>query len=253
VDSRIANAADSWKMPVATTSHQEGPMTAFGGFPPATTRFLRELRDNNRRDWFDAHRADYEAHWVAPAKAFVVAAGQQLAELVPGIRAEPRVLGSILRINRDTRFSRDPSPYKDHLDFWFWEGERRRAVSGFFARLTPERLGVGAGCHGLDPERLARFRQAVADPSTGAELAGIAQRLEAAGYQLGGAMLKRPPAGFAADGPGGRFLLHKALFVHHDEPADERVQTAAVLSECMRHWSALAPLHRWLTGNVQAT
>jgi uncharacterized protein (DUF2461 family) len=102
------------------------------------------------------------------------------------------VLGSILRIHRDTRFSRDPSPYKDHLDFWFWEGERR-AVSGFFARLTPEHLGVGASCHGLD---------------------------------------KRPPAGVAAD---------------------ERVQTAAVLSECMRHWSALAPLHRCLTGNIQAT
>jgi uncharacterized protein (TIGR02453 family) len=226
-------------------------MTAFGGFPPETTQFLRELRVNNRRDWFDAHRDDYEAYWVRPAKAFVVAAGQQLAELAPQIRAEPRVLGSILRINRDTRFSRDPSPYKDHLDFWFWEGERRQAVSGFFARLTPESLGVGAGCHGLDPERLTRFRQAVADRSGGAELAGIARRLEAAGYELGGATLKRPPAGFERAGPAGRFLLHKALFVHHDEPADERVHTAAVLSTCMRHWSALAPLHRWLTDNVQ--
>jgi hypothetical protein len=59
-------------------------MTAFGGFPPETIRFLRELRANNRKEWFDAHRADYEAHWVAPAKAFVVGAGQQLAELAPG-------------------------------------------------------------------------------------------------------------------------------------------------------------------------
>jgi uncharacterized protein (TIGR02453 family) len=228
-------------------------MTAFGGFPPETIRFLRELRANNRKDWFDAHRDDYEAHWVAPAKAFVVAAGQRLAELAPQIRAEPRVLGSILRINRDTRFSRDPSPYKDHLDFWFWEGERRRAVSGFFARLTPEALGVGAGCHGLDPERLARFRQAVADPASGVDLAGIARRLEAAGYQLGGATLKRAPAGFESAGPAGRFLLHKALFVHHDELADERLQTDAVLAICMRHWRTLAPLHRWLTDNVQAS
>jgi hypothetical protein len=79
-----------------------------------------------------------------------------------------------------------------------------------------------------------------------------AQRLEAAGYQLGGAALKRPPAGFAADGPAGRFLLHKALFVHHDEPAHERVHDDAILAICMRHWSSLAPLHRWLTDNVQA-
>jgi uncharacterized protein (DUF2461 family) len=140
-------------------------MTAFGGFPPKTIRFPRELgvnnnNNNNNKDWFDAHRADYEAYWVAAAKALVVAAGQQLAELAPGIRAEPGVLGSIFRINRDTRFAR-----------------------------------VGAGCHGFDPERLSRFREAVADLSTGAELAGIAQRLEVAGYQLGGAALKRPPRG----------------------------------------------------------
>jgi uncharacterized protein (TIGR02453 family) len=226
-------------------------MTAFDGFPPETIEFLRELRDNNRKDWFDAHRADYEAFWVAPAKAFVVAAGTMLAELAPGIHAEPRVLGSIFRINRDTRFSRDPTPYKDHIDFWFWEGDRRRAVSGFFARLGPELVGVGAGCHAVDPARLTRFRQAVADPASGAELAGIARRLEATGYELGGATLKRPPAGFPADGPAGRFLLHKALFVHHDEPADERLHSEAILAACGRHWRALAPLHRWLTDNVQ--
>jgi uncharacterized protein (DUF2461 family) len=51
-------------------------MTAFDGFPPETIRFLRELRVNNRKDWFDAHRADYQALWVAPAKVFVPAAGQ---------------------------------------------------------------------------------------------------------------------------------------------------------------------------------
>jgi uncharacterized protein (TIGR02453 family) len=226
-------------------------MSAFGGFPPETLRFLRELRSNNRKDWFDAHRADYEEFWVTPAKAFVVAAGEMLAELAPGIRAEPRVLGSIFRINRDTRFSRDPSPYKDHVDFWFWEGERPRAVSGFFARLAPERLGIGAGCHGLDPERLTRFRQAVADPASGAVLAGIAERLEAAGYELGGATLKRPPAGFPGNGPAGRFLLHKALFGHRDEPVDERLHSQAILATCGRHWRTLAPLHRWLTDNVQ--
>ena len=115
-------------------------MTAFGGFPAGTIRFLHELRVNNRKDWFDAHRSDYEAFWVTPAKAFVVAAGELLAEFTPEIRAEPRVLGSIFRINRDTRFAPDASPYKDHIDFWFWEGERRRAVSGFFARLTGQAL-----------------------------------------------------------------------------------------------------------------
>jgi hypothetical protein len=46
--------------------------------------------------------------------------------------------------------------------------------------------------------------------------------------------------------PAGRFLLHKGLFVHHDEPADKRIQTEESLATCMRHWSTLALLHRWL-------
>lgn len=65
-------------------------MPAFGGFPPETISFLRELRANNHKEWFDAHRADYQAYWVAPAKAFVVAAGQLLTEIAPQIQAEPR-------------------------------------------------------------------------------------------------------------------------------------------------------------------
>lgn len=124
-------------------------------------------------------------------------------------------------------------------------------VSGFFARLAPEFVAIGAGCHGVEPERLTRFRQAVTDPSSGAELAGIAARLETAGYEPGGAALMRPPAGFASGGPAGRFLLHKALFVHQDEPADQRVHSQAILDGCGRHWRALAPLHRWLVDNVQ--
>ena len=63
---------------------------------------------------------------------------------------------------------------------------------------------------------------------------------------------RRAQAAVASGPPAGRFLLHKGLFVHHDEPDDKRIQTEEVLATCMRHWSALAPLHRWLTDNVQA-
>jgi hypothetical protein len=70
--------------------------------------------------------------------------------------------------------------------------------------VTPELVGVGAGCHGFDPERLTRFRQAVADPASGAELAQLGARLETAGYQLGSGALKRPPPGFSGGGQAGR-------------------------------------------------
>jgi uncharacterized protein (DUF2461 family) len=92
------------------------------------------------------------------------------------------VLGSIFRINRDTRFSPDKRPYKDHLDLWLWERDRKAAVSGLFARVSPELVGVGAGSHSLDKSALAASRGAVADTQAGPELARIVAGIEAAGY-----------------------------------------------------------------------
>ena len=122
-----------------------GEMSEFTGFPPQTLDFLTGLSANNSKDWFDAHRSDYDAYWVEPAKAFVEAAGEALVDLAPEIEAQPRVNGSIFRVNRDIRFSKDKRPYKDHRDFWFWEGQRKQAVSGFFMRITPDALGIGVG------------------------------------------------------------------------------------------------------------
>ena len=62
------------------------------------------------------------------------------------------MLGSIFRINRDTRFSADKRPYKDHLDFWFWHGVRATAASGLFLRLTPDDVSIGAGTHDLQKD-----------------------------------------------------------------------------------------------------
>jgi hypothetical protein len=111
-------------------------------------------------------------------------------------------------------------------------------------------VGVGAGRHGSDPEPRRRFRRAVTDPSGGAELAEVAARLQAAGYRLGGAALKRPPQ-VPKRRPGRAVPAAKALFVHRDEPAAARVHTGEVLAVCARYWRALAPLHRWITDSVQ--
>jgi uncharacterized protein (TIGR02453 family) len=222
----------------------------FTRFPDQTLSFLRELRANNTSDWFHAHAREYESFCLTPAKEFVKAAGPEIESFIPGIRAEPRVLGSIFRINRDVRFARD-QPYKDHLDFWFWEGERKAAVSGLFARVSPDFLGIGAGCHSFDKERLAAFRQAVVDPHAGPLLDREASALESKGYTLQGKALKRPPKGYTEDGKAGRFLLFNALYMHVDLPAELATQDGAMLSTCLKHWRELAGLHRWITEHAQ--
>jgi uncharacterized protein (TIGR02453 family) len=219
-------------------------------FPPDTLAFLAELRANNDKAWFDANRGRYQAAYVDAGKEFVEAAAPMLATIVPGIHAEPRVLGSIFRINRDTRFSADKRPYKDHLDLWFWEGERRSAVSGLFARVTPDLVGVGAGAHHFDKPALTAYRAALADPVAAAELARAADGAERAGYPVGGEYLARTPKVPLADPAAERFLRHTALVVAREEPAelalDERLLPALEL-----HWQAMAPIHRWLMAHVQ--
>src|SRR5689334_8192732 len=123
-------------------------MDAFSGFPKETTKFLRELSKNNDRTWFEAHRRDYQANYVEPALTFVSAIGPRLQKISPSISFEPKINGSLFRINRDVRFSRDKRPYKDHIDLWFWHGSKRGWASpGFFCRMLSDRLILGGGMH----------------------------------------------------------------------------------------------------------
>ncbi len=90
----------------------------FDGFPLEAMQFFADLEHNNNRDWFQAHKPDYQNHIIAPGKAFVLALGQRLAAISPHIQFDTRTngAGSMLRIYRDIRFSKDktsaPHPLK---------------------------------------------------------------------------------------------------------------------------------------------
>ena len=223
--------------------------TTFRGFPTETLKFLINLRTNNTKKWFDAHRSDYDDCFVAPAKSFVEAIGPKLAKLSTGLVAEPRINGSIFRINRDVRFSKDKTPYKDHLDFAFWEGEKKASGSSLFLRVSPDGVIIGTGFHQGCPEQLKAFRAAVADPKSGQKLVDIATKLRKKDHQLHGIHFKRIPRGFTDDGPAAEFLLHDCLYVMHNDRA-ERACEKDFISTCIRHWRSWMPLHQWLIDNT---
>jgi uncharacterized protein (TIGR02453 family) len=221
-------------------------------FPPQTQAFLRDVGAHNDRAWFDDHRDAYQGAYVEPAKAFVEAVAPALAQIAPDVQAQPRVLGSIFRINRDTRFSADKRPYKVHLDLWFWEGERRTAQSGFYLRVTPDSVAIGAGANHLSREGVDRYRAAVCDARAGGELVRIVADLEGGGWALGEARLKRAPKAWQAADPAAEPLLRRdSLFVARREPAELATDAERLVPACVEVWSALAPLHRWLVAHVQ--
>ena len=149
---------------------------AFGGFPAATFEFLDGIAAHNEKTWFDAHRSVYERGYVEAGRAFVAAIGPRLATLSPGVKFDPKINGSIGRINRDIRFSKNKQPYKTHLALWFWHGDRRGwDRPGFYLHIGQDRMFLGCGMHGLEGEILDSFRQSVIHPrSAKALLAAVA-------------------------------------------------------------------------------
>lgn len=228
-------------------------MSDFSGFSKKTTDYLASLGKNNNKPWFDEHRADYEELYLEPAKQFVEAVGPWLKKLSPDVQAQPRVNGSIFRVNRDIRFSKDKTPYKDHIDMWFWDGEdRKKAISGFYIRVAANEVIVGAGAHGFDSARLKAFRNAVADTKTGPSLAKAIEKVESAGYSVGGEHYKRAPKSFEeAKGTTAKLLLHNALFVDFTAKTPKDLRSEQFVDYCINHWSKMAPVHHWLVDELQ--
>jgi uncharacterized protein (TIGR02453 family) len=219
----------------------------FAGFPRQGLRFLEDLLHNNERTWFQANRDTYEQKLLEPARDFVEALGAELAGAGVDAHADPRVGGSIMRINRDTRFSRDKRPYKTHLDLWFWQGSRpSRESPGFWFRLTPKQLILGAGMHRFERPLLERYRQAVVDKEHGRALTKAVRAVERAGYEVGGRNYKRVPAGFDAQHERAELLLHNGLYAGREFELPQEVHSAAFPRFCAKHYRKLAPLNAWL-------
>jgi uncharacterized protein (TIGR02453 family) len=225
-------------------------MTDFSAFPAATHDFLRGIADNNGKEWFEDNRQFYEDGYVAPARQFVDAIGPKLKSISPGVRYEARINGSISRINRDVRFSRDKRPYKDHLDIWFWHGEKKGWDPGFYLRITPATLYLGSGMHGLQGKMLDDFRSAVLAESSGRALTKAVAVVEKAGpYEIGGVTRKTVPRGFDAGHERARFLLHEGLYAGIELPG-EVAGWRGFIDLAVRHFSATWPIGRWLLAEV---
>ncbi len=198
----------------------------FVGFSDETFLFLRQLAENNDRMWFEKNRKTYEDHLIAPAKLLVTSIGARLEEFSPNFQADPRINGSIVRINRDIRFSKDKTPYKTHLDLWFWEGKSERTwdCSGFFFRLSPQSLILGTGIHSFSKPTLAAYREAIVNPPEGSALINAIRRVEQAGpYEMGGDSYKRVPTGYDPDSERAEFLKRKGLFAQIEGPIPHNI------------------------------
>lgn len=232
------------------TSPRTAAPTQFAGFGPKTLKFLADLGRNNEKSWFEAHRSEYEQLYLEPAKAFVEAVGPKIAKFAPAVVWEPRVNGSIFRVNRDIRFSKDKTPYKNHIDVWFWEGDRKTALSGFYLRIRDKTIHLGAGSHGFSKDALARYRRCMHDEQAVRALGSLIKRLGRAGYSVEGKTYKQAPRGFDGIGVATELVLYGGLSAGVERKSPPELGRAEFVTYCAREWKKLAPLHRWLMDNI---
>lgn len=215
-------------------------------FSPATFRFLRALARHNNRPWFKAHQADYEAHVREPFLQLIADLQPATASLSAHYRADPRkVGGSLFRIQRDTRFRHDKSPYKT------WAGariyhERRREIAApsFYLEVAPGECFIGAGLWHPESHTLRNIRNFIADNPAAWQRAAHG-RAFATHYTFWGESLTRAPRGFPADHPLLEDLKRKS-FAAGVEFDDALACSPRLLRFAESHFRRLAPLVDYL-------
>ena len=162
-------------------------------FTPQLFEFLTELKANNNREWFEANKPRYQADVREPFLAFIAALRPRLLNLSPYYVADPKPLGgSLFRIYRDTRFSKNKDPYKTVASAYFWHEAGKLDTPGFYLHLEPGECFIGCGLYQPDPKTRTKVTDAiVAQADEWQRLTGAKEFKKL--FKFGGESLQRVP------------------------------------------------------------
>lgn len=207
----------------------------YASFKPETLAFLADLTANNNREWFAANKERYEVQVLDIALNFIQSMHDPLKKIAPHFTAIPqRMGGSLMRVYRDTRFSKDKTPYKTNIGIQF-RHEKARDVHapGFYLHIDPEEVFLGAGMWRPDAPSLAALRKRI-DVKQAEWIRARDDGKFRSHFRLGGESLSRPPRGFGKDHPliedirRKDFIAVKQLDLHAplDSLFQQKVETA---------------------------
>ena len=236
----------------ATKASGVGVPDTFTSFTPKAFAFLKGLARNNRKEWFEAHRDDYEVELKQKLALLIEDVDVHLADFIPEVVGSPKK--SAFRIHRDARFSKDKSPYKTHVACWFFHRDAGHGVgseaahggAGFYFHMAPTGSFCGGGIWMPPRPALARIRQCLVDDTAGWEelvlARGFIRRFGALDPE---AMLSRPPRGFAPDHPAMRWLRYQSFTAGCELP-EATVLSPKLPGVLAKHFEAMTPFVRWL-------
>jgi len=225
----------------------------FEGFGPGALRFLRALARNNRKEWFEAHREQYDTELKRPMMALIEEVDVRLAALAPEIVGTKK---SLFRIHRDVRFSKDKRPYKTHAACWFYHRDAGRAVgenaahggAGFYFHFAPGEAFLGGGVWMPPRTALLRIRGAIAEaPEVFTDLVTARAFTRRFGSLEREHMRQRMPRGYAPEHPAGEWLRFQSFTA--GRPLDDAaLGNRRLIDTLLKDYAVLLPFVRWING-----
>ena len=211
-------------------------------FTENTLRFLRRLKRNNTRAWFNEHRDEYESHVREPMLAVIERLAVDFPRIAPDLVASPR---SMYRIHRDTRFSPDKTPYKTQVAAAFsHQALPKNESAALYFHLAPDQLWIGGGLYAPQTVQLHRIREHI-----DADLDSFLTLVESPAIRriggVSGSALKRVPRGFPPDHKAADYLRLKQYLAGETLPP-ELALSPRFYSSLVRRFSALVPFIRFL-------
>jgi uncharacterized protein (TIGR02453 family) len=216
----------------------------FTGFPPEGIKFLRSLKRHNTREWFQPRKEIYEDKVKGPMVELVTALMQRLADFAPDYVADPNK--AIYRIYRDTRFSKDKTPYKTHIAAIFKHRDlEKHSGAGFYFSVAPDEIEVGGGVYMPLPEHLLAIRNYLAENHEEFRRIAAARNVRRLFGDVTGDSLSRVPKGFAADHPAADLLRMKQFLLFRTLEAS-LATTPKLFREVVSRFQVMAPFLEFL-------
>jgi len=209
-------------------------------FSPEALKFLRGLKRNNDREWFQARKDVYERELKTPMLALVGEINEEMLRFAPENVRPPQK--AMMRIYRDIRFSKDKRPYKTNVAAWWARtGLEKTSGGGYYFHLSPDEVVIAAGVYMPEREQLLAIRRHLVEHH--AELRQIlaGRKLRSLMQEFDGLRLSRPPKGFSADDPAMDLLLCRQWGVAAHLPP-ETATKPALLKEIVERFKAAAPM-----------
>jgi uncharacterized protein (TIGR02453 family) len=204
---------------------------AFGGFGKGALAFYDDLEANNSRDWWLANKKRYEDEVRRPMEELLQDVADEFGE------------AKLFRPNRDTRFSKDKSPYKTNIAAVIHQD----GGGSVYVSLAAEGMHVGGGAYHPERPQLARLREAIADDRSGKELERIAADLRKAKADVTAHdVLKTAPRGYSADHPRIDLLRMAGIIGIWEHKPGAWLHTAKAKDRVVTGWRQLEPLNAWL-------